>query len=53
MPGLDLVGLFTGAEGTLGVVTEAEVRLVRNPPAVKTLLAALSPSIRPARLSRP
>ena len=39
-PGLDLVGLFTGAEGTLGVVTEAELRLVRNPPAVKTLLAA-------------
>ncbi len=40
VPGLDLVGLFTGAEGTLGVVTEAELRLVRNPPAVKTLLAA-------------
>ncbi|MGC9467624.1 MAG: FAD-linked oxidase C-terminal domain-containing protein, partial [Anaerolineae bacterium] len=39
-PELDLVGLFTGAEGTLGVITEASVRLVRNPPAVKTLLVA-------------
>jgi len=39
-PELDLVGLMTGAEGTLGIITEASVRLVRNPPAVKTLLAA-------------
>ena len=39
-PELDLVGLMTGSEGTLGVITEAGVRLVRNPPAVKTLMAA-------------
>lgn len=41
-PTLDLVGLITGAEGTLAVVTEASVRLVRNPPAVRTLLAAFN-----------
>lgn len=39
-PELDFVGLFTGSEGTLGIVTEANVRLVPYPPAVKTLLAA-------------
>ncbi len=39
-PGLDLVGLFNGAEGTLGIVTEASVRLRRDPPAVSTLLVA-------------
>jgi D-lactate dehydrogenase (cytochrome) len=39
-PEYDLVGLITGSEGTLGIVTEASLRLIRNPPAVKTLMAA-------------
>lgn len=33
-PGMDAVDLFIGAEGTLGVVTEIEVEILRKPEAV-------------------
>ena len=33
-PGMDWIDLFTGSEGTLGVVTEARLRLLPAPPTV-------------------
>ena len=39
-PGLDLLGVLVGSEGTLAVVTQVTLRLLRKPAAVKTLLAA-------------
>jgi glycolate oxidase subunit GlcD len=38
-PEYDLCGLITGSEGMLGLITSITVRLLRMPPAVKTLLA--------------
>jgi glycolate oxidase subunit GlcD len=37
--GPDLVGLFVGSEGTFGIATELQVRLLPIPAAVQTLLA--------------
>jgi glycolate oxidase len=39
-PGLDLRGLMVGSEGTLGIVTRVLVRLLPNPPDVRTLLCS-------------
>lgn len=41
-PGYDFLGLIVGGEGTLGIVTEAWVKLTPLPKAVKTALAAFS-----------
>src|SRR5438067_10817299 len=40
--GFDLIGLFVGSEGMLGVVTEITVRLLPLPPARSTLSAAFA-----------
>ncbi|MFN2451312.1 MAG: FAD-linked oxidase C-terminal domain-containing protein [Candidatus Dormibacteria bacterium] len=41
-PGYDLLGLVVGSEGTLGIVTEVTLRVLRTPEKVSTLLAAFS-----------
>ena len=41
-PEYDLWGVVTGSEGMLALITAISVRLVRNPPGVKTLLAVFA-----------
>ncbi len=41
-PGLDLLGVLIGSEGTLAIVTKATLRLLRCPEAVWTVLAAFT-----------
>ncbi len=41
-PGYDLLGVVIGSEGTLGIVTEVVLRIVRVPESTETILAAFS-----------
>lgn len=41
-PEYDLTGLVVGSEGTLAIATRAYVRLIRNPPGVKTMMVAFN-----------
>ena len=41
-PGYDLLGVVIGSEGTLGIVTEVVLRIVRVPESTETVLAAFS-----------
>jgi len=43
-PGYDLLGVFVGSEGTLGVATKIILRLVKRPECVRVLLAAFPSS---------
>lgn len=39
IPGYDVMGLLTGSEGTLGIVTKITVRILKSPQGKKTVLA--------------
>ncbi|GAC1665978.1 MAG: FAD-linked oxidase C-terminal domain-containing protein [Candidatus Acidiferrum sp.] len=41
-PGYDLMGVFVGSEGTLGIATKIILRIVKRPECVQTLLAAFA-----------
>ncbi len=42
MPGYDLMGLFVGSEGTLGIATEITLQILKTPESICVLLADFS-----------
>ena len=50
--GFDLIGMFVGSEGLLGVVTQATLRLIPHPPARSTISATFSNFRQTARAVR-
>ncbi len=48
-PGFDLLALFNGSEGMLGVVTEVTVKLLPKPETAKVVMASFDDVARPAR----
>ncbi|MGC8948398.1 MAG: FAD-binding oxidoreductase [Thermoprotei archaeon] len=51
-PGMDLIDLFIGSEGILGVISEVEVRLIQKPKFVYTFFIHFSDESEAIRLSR-
>ena len=50
--GYDLLGVITGSEGLLGVVTEVTVRILKKPETARALLVGFPSSEMPANASR-
>ncbi|HJV00683.1 MAG TPA: FAD-linked oxidase C-terminal domain-containing protein [Burkholderiaceae bacterium] len=47
-PGLDLLAVFIGSEGMLGVVTEVTVKLIPKPPVARVIMASFDDVVRGA-----